>query len=288
MKTNTYLILAISLILSIGLASAEICNLQVSLLNQDPYPAVQGDYVKLVFQVTGAQNPECKNINFQLVPQYPISFDPNVSSEVNFNGGTFVNDYSSNLLVPFKVRVDENAIDGDNPIEIRYSNGGSSINSSSITTPFNLNVKDVKTTFEAYVKNFDPSTNIMTVQVLNSGKSGIDALTIEIPQQESIVVKGSNKNIVGSLDASEYTTADFEIVPANKTTIFLNLYYTDKIGVRRQTNTTVSFDPTAFSGLKSQQTSSSTWIYIVAIIVLIIIYIFYKRYKKNQKKKLHS
>ena len=43
------------MLLITGLVSAS-CVLDTTLLNQDPYPAVPGDYVNLVFQVTGLQS----------------------------------------------------------------------------------------------------------------------------------------------------------------------------------------------------------------------------------------
>lgn len=262
------------------------CSINVSLLNQDPYPAVPGDYVKLVFQVQGTESSDCGDISFQLTPQYPLLFDPNSQSEVLIKAGTFVSNYNSYSLIPYKVRVDENAVDGDNPIEVRYSRSENNPNDF-VTQQFELNIKEVRTTFETYVSNFNPSTNIMTLQILNSGKSNVDALTLEIPEQKSIMVKGSNRDILGSLDSNEYTTADFEVSPA-EANISLKIYYTDQIGVRRTTNSTVTFDPSAFENRKSQQSSSSWMIYLVIIVVLIIAYILYRRYKNGQKKKLHN
>lgn len=278
--------LVILSVFMLALANAEQCTLGVTLLNQDPYPAVPGDYVKLVFQVTGAENPSCGVIKFNLPDQYPLSFDSNVSTEVKYDSGTFVKDYSGSLLIPYKVRIDKNAIEGDNTIKFIYSLNSETQNSYQVETQFNINIKELGTKFEAYVKNFDFNTNMLTIQILNSGKSNIDALTIEIPEQ-NVTVKGSNRNIVGALDANEYTTTDFEVTP-KETDIKLNLYYTDKIGVRRSTETTIHFDPVNFQGRKAQQQSSSTWIYILVVVVLVVIYIFYRKYKKNQKKKLHS
>lgn len=270
----------------VSFVSADACNLKVSLLNQDPYPAVPGDYVKLVFQVTGVENPECGLIKFNLPNQYPISFDSNASTEVQYQGGTFVKDYSGSLLIPYKVRIDQNAVDGDNSIKLIYSLNTNTLNISSIENQFNINVKEVGTNFEAYVKNFNFNTNILTIQILNSGKSDIDALTIEIPKQ-NITVKGSNRNIVGALDANEYTTTDFEVSP-QESDIKLNIYYTDKIGIRRTTDAVIHFDPTYFQGRKADQKSSSGWMWIVVVAAIIIAWIFYSKYKKNQKKKLHS
>lgn len=288
MKKGSYIILtAFIALFAINFISAAGCDLQVSLLSQDPYPAVPGDYVKLVFQVQGTQNPECQDLHFQLVPKFPISLDPNVSPETTISSKNYLADYSNSVLIPYKARLDDNTLDGDNPIEVKYYQSNIVDNSYYLTKQFNINVKDVRTTFEAYVKNFNFATNTLTIQVLNSGKSNVDALTIEIPEQDGVTVKGSNKNIVGSLDANEYTTSDFEVSP-NKADIKLNLYYTDKIGVRRFANTTIQFTPSNFEGRKTASTGSSTWLWILVIIVIIVIYFLYRRYKKNQKKKLHG
>jgi hypothetical protein len=55
------------------------CDLTATLLNQDPYPATPDDYVKVVFKIEGLQNPNCKAVSFELMPEFPFSLDPNVS-----------------------------------------------------------------------------------------------------------------------------------------------------------------------------------------------------------------
>jgi hypothetical protein len=284
MKKGLMLSAVIILVIFSASFVSAVCNLQVSLLNQDPYPAVPGDYVKLVFQVTGIDSPLCEEVYFQLVPQYPISFDPNVSSEVKVRGGAYVTNYKSDLVIPFKVRIDENAIDGDNQIKtLYYSSKGSTANDSYIIDRFELNVKNTKTIFEAFVKNFDFTKNTLSIQILNSGKSNIDALTVEIPEQEGVTVKGSNKNIIGSLDANEYTTVDFEVSPV-ESDINLNIYYTDSIGVRRTTNTTIHFDPNYFQNRKTERKSSSS-VWVIIVLVFLFVWFLIKRAKRNKHKK---
>lgn len=281
-------ILSFVFIFAIGSVSAK-CTLTTQLLNQEPYPAVPGDYVKLVFQVSGLQNPECNSVLFQLVPNYPISFDPGASSTLTLNSGTYAGvDYSSNAVIPFKVRVDPNALDGDNPIEIRYSNSGTGDLSSAVTQQFNLAVNDSKTDFDVFVKSFDFSTNQMTLEILNIGKRDVEALTVQIPRnQQNFTVKGSNVDIVGSLDSNDYSTASFEVSP-NKGNLNLTIFYNDINGVRRSVNKTVSFDPSAFTDRKTAGSSNSSTGYVVVGILLVAIvgYIFYRRHKKNKKKRL--
>ncbi len=66
MKKGVLLFFLVSFMISISTAQ-EFCELNTTLLNQDPYPAVPGNYVKLVFQVKGVDNSECNDIIFELL-----------------------------------------------------------------------------------------------------------------------------------------------------------------------------------------------------------------------------
>ena len=82
------LILALIGLVLISFSSAE-CDLSISMINQDPYPAVPGDYVKVVFQVAGIEDPSCKEVSFELLEQYPIVFDPDQKRIYEIEAGTY-------------------------------------------------------------------------------------------------------------------------------------------------------------------------------------------------------
>jgi len=275
MKRELNLLLGIFVLVFLSSFVLAGCNLGVSLLNQDPYPAVPGDYVKLVFQVEGVENSECQNVVFELIPQYPISFDPGVESKVTIKGGTFTKDFTSFLMVPFKVRVDSDALNGDTPFEVSYSDG--LISPTKKLKDFNLYVEDVRVDFELNIKDYDYSTNTLTLEILNIGENDVGAVTIEIPEQENIEVKGSNKNIVGALDSNDYTTADFEAILKEEGQVNLIVYYTDEIGTRRAKDESVYFNPASFQDRKADQNGVSTSTYIITILILVGIgYFIYK------------
>ena len=52
-RSDKLLILLPLFLISLTLVSAIACDLKVSMINQDPYPAIPGEYVKIVFQVEG-------------------------------------------------------------------------------------------------------------------------------------------------------------------------------------------------------------------------------------------
>ena len=186
MKKSGIIIFSILLMFSLNIvAAAETCNLRISLLNQDPYPAIQGDYVKVVFQISGLENSDCGIVTFGVKEGYPFYLDPNVQNPITINSGTYQKDYSSSSQVPYKLRIDENALDGENMLDIYYSTS----RASNIMKEFNITVQDTRADFEVYVKDYDKSTNTITFEILNIGENDIEALTVKIPKQDHIEIK---------------------------------------------------------------------------------------------------
>jgi hypothetical protein len=281
--THSALAAVIASVLFMGIASAT-CTLTPELINQDPYPAVPGDYVTLIFQLKGVENSECGTVSFELLENYPISFDPNVSAKTTVTAGTFVKDYVSYLRIPYKVRIDHDAIDGDNKIEVRYSASGN--RDVSLIKSFNVTIKDVKSDFEIFVKNYDPGSGKITFEILNTGKNDVEALTMMIGQSGNLVVRGPLTNIVGSLDSNDFTTADFDVL-AEEGDITLTISYTDPINERRTAIKTVYFDPKPFLNKADAEGKRSPYFYAVSgIIVLLIAYFFYRRHR-NRKERMH-
>ena len=273
-------IIFFALVLFSFLASAA-CNLDVSMINQDPYPAVPGDYVKLVFQVTGTNNPECGQVSIELLEKYPISFDPGDSSIVKVSGGTYERDYSSYLIAPYKVRLDENALDGENKIEVKY--GAGDLSGYSSLKSFNIEVEDTHADFEIFIKDYDSKTNTITFEILNVADSNVEALTLEIPKQDSIQIQGSKINIVGDLDSNEYTTADFTAIPSQGE-IKIKISYSDSINERRILEKVVVFEPEYFS-LSEEEIGRAWYVYLIYVVIIgAVVYYFYNRRKKKKEK----
>lgn len=263
-------------------AATNICNPTIQLLSQDPYPAIPGDYVKLVFQIRDISDSACGDISLELVNKYPISFDPGQESKVSLKSGTYIKDYSTHKIAAFKVRVDSDAVDGDNPIEVLLSKGTSTGIESK---QFNLNVKDTRADFEIYVKNLDFSTNTLSLEILNIAKVDVKSIAVEILGYPTSTVKGAKTKIIGDLDSNEYTSAEFEIKPQD-TLIPVKIHYTDNAGFRRNLEKNISLETSLFQNRKADERSTPVTSYIVlAIVVVGIGYWFYKRKKAKDAKK---
>lgn len=265
-----------------GVLATSPCDLDVELINQDPYPAIPGDYVKLVFQIDGISNTECSQVTFELLEEYPLIFEASLNPVVTVNSGVYELDYSSFLIAPYKVRLDDDALDGDNPIEVRYKYG---LNAEYQTKQFNLEVEDARVDFEIFVKDYDPTLKQITFEILNIGDSDVEGLTIEILPQAGIDVRGANTRIVGDLDSNEYTTADFDLEVLNGN-VTLNIFYSDATNARRSLVEVVAFESSYFEIRPEDQKQTSPWTYAGIIVIVIIVgYYFYKRKQRRDKLK---
>jgi len=162
MKKSSILLVLFGMVLfSCGFvqaASAELtnCRPSVEIVNQDPYPANPGEYVKVVFQLDGLNNPDCDKVSFELKEGFPFSMDPDETRAYEFSGAIYARDFKSTALAPYQLRVDEDAIDGDNKIEgiLKYTNGNGEVISE--LEEFDINVNGVKVDFDVSVKDLTP------------------------------------------------------------------------------------------------------------------------------------
>lgn len=258
------------------------CILRTSVINQDPYPAIPGDYVRVVFQLDGINNPECGNVSFSVLGKYPFSLDSEISSTTTIKSGIYYRNYQSYAIIPYDLRVDENAIDGANRLEVFY--GSNTV--ANILKDFSIEVEDARTDFEVYITDYIQQERKFVLAILNIGDNDIEALTVEIPKQDNIEIKGANRVIVGSLDANDDSSFSFEAIPQDGE-IKLKIFYTDKINKRRELEKTVYYDSFYFTDRIRDQTSTSTSVYVTAVIIfLLIIWKVRSILKKKKKEKM--
>lgn len=276
------LVLVTLLLMSFVSVYAVSCDLEVSLVNQDPLSAIPGESVKLIFQIDGVENPECGAVEFELLENYPIKLEPGQVTKYSLQAGTYTQNYQSFFMAPYTVIIDKDAIDGDSPIEVRYRYAG---NVGYVTQQFDLDIEDVRANFEVYVENYDAATNTITFEILNTADSDIEALTLEIPEQENLQMRGTNINIVGDLDSNEYTTADFKAIPKDGE-IKLKIAYSDEINERRVVEETVIYNGKYFSYSNEAKKGGSGWIIFLLIVIVVAFLIYRSKKKKALKKKL--
>jgi hypothetical protein len=277
MKKSSFVLLAL-LVLTSNFVLAD-CSLEVSMVNQDPYPAVPGDYVKILFQVSGVENPDCGDVSFDLLENYPLKFDPGFNPVQKLSAGTFSRGYNSDWIVPYTVRIDPSALDGDAEIEVLYSTGG--VKTLKVSQEFNLSIEDVRADFKVFVRSYDYSTNRFVLEILNTAKNDVEAVVLEIPSQENIKILGGNKNIIGDLDSKDYTSTDFTAIPQDGK-ILVEIEYSDSTGERRSLEKEVVFDSSYFEHTKPS--SSGTIRNLIILVVVVVLFFVWRHFRKRKKR----
>jgi hypothetical protein len=290
------------------------CALNVSLVNQNPYPAQPDSYVDVVFQVNWMQNYVCNGSRFELIKSYPFSLDSNDWVRV-LPDDTYIQDYKKAWMVPYKLRVDKDALYGDTEVKVQYSPGIWK-NGTPTIKKFNITIQDSRTMFDAVLQQIQGSD--VSIAITNAGKYAANSVIVRIPEQDDFMVIGTDGQMVGNLASGDYTVVSFTISPKSAQGGFRNaslrnqsnavpsprklkfdVYYTDNIGERRVVNMELPYSVSGnysmmnYSGFRtngnvrssSAKSNSSAILLIAAIVFIIVVLAIYLKFFRHRWKK---
>jgi hypothetical protein len=311
------LVVLVNIRLTAGADTYNACFPKVALISQDPIPAIPGSYVKVVFEISDISNKECGNgLAVKLKLNYPFSLDPGKDSIQTLEGIPYAQGYKPIWTVPYKIRVADDALEGDYNLTLAYHIGDPTNFESSYTeTDFNIAITDVQTNFDAVIQ--DVSESEVSIAIANTGKYTANSVIVRIPEQDEFRVSGTDGQMVGNLESGDYTLVGFTILPSGMPKDFqniskendpsnlkFNIYYTDNIGERRKVSMELPLTMTAgnvsmagagnFIGGNGRRTSSSgfNWrtllIIIGVLIVISVLCIVLKKRGLLSKKKFQN
>lgn len=198
---------------SINFVNASItdsCNLRVSLVNQEPYPAVPGEYVRLVFQVSGVQEPSCQGARFMIEESFPFSLDRDHGWKVLESSTRHITGFNTDWLVTYKVRVDRDALDGNHELIYRFAQGNWDDNRH-VSERINIEIEDSRTSFDAVIQGI--SGNDVSIAITNAGKYTANSMIVRVPNQENFNALGNEGYMVGNLASGDYSLVVFNLAP---------------------------------------------------------------------------
>ena len=181
---NKMIMLLVVMILSIGFAAAlDAPAINITLMNQDPDPVNPGEYVELRFMVYNTQaDTIARNFQVKIDPEYPFSLDEN-EVEIKSFGDLPSMGYGKNILiVKYKVRVDDKAVEGPNPLRVSYKHDlvswiGKEFNIDVRTRDANLAIVSVET----MPKEIKPGEEVkLKVKVKNMADSTLRDVTFKL------------------------------------------------------------------------------------------------------------
>ncbi|NOQ28548.1 MAG: hypothetical protein GQ566_00400, partial [Methanosarcinales archaeon] len=210
--------------------------LSVKLMKYDPYPANTGEYVTVWIKIEnpGLGGPS-EDVKLRIVPEYPFSLEPGETGLEEI-GKLSMNDYA---MFDFRLRVDDNAIDGKNILKAEYRER---IDSEWSETELAIEVESDKVDFEIAdidsvplrLKPGDDDAKIVVV-IQNIGDGDAECVKSRLMLPPGFNASDSYSDIANlgtvvadaSSDATFYIDVDESVQPGEQiATIIIN--YMDK------------------------------------------------------------
>lgn len=193
-------------------------KLSETLLNQDPDPAVPGEYVELRFKVEKEGNEKLENIKYELITAYPFSFD-NSDSAIKYIGDwRGFSDTDEYATLYYKLYVDEDAVEGTYNLTLVQTS--SNINAKreiefevriDEKNEANLVVGNIVTTPSRLIADYDEG--LLEVEIVNNGDDDAKQVIAKLNLPEGFEESFGYSNIanLGTIEAGETKTAKFYI-----------------------------------------------------------------------------
>ena len=217
-------------------------RIDVDLASQDPDPVEPGRIVEASFKLDN-RGVLANDVVFEIIPEYPFSILPGEGAVKNVGTLGTAQDTDRSVFVKYKLKVDQNAVDGNQEIKIRYK----SSDSESWATIDNITIKvqskeailsvekfaavpeavapGSKTRLAVSLKNHANSLLKDIKVTLDLGKSG-DEETPFAP------VGSTNEKVIPFIDAQALSALEFNLIadPDAKSKVYkvpLKLQYSD-------------------------------------------------------------
>jgi LPXTG-motif cell wall-anchored protein len=272
-------------------------GIQVSSLRYEPYPANPGEYVDVWIKATLGNS--VKYAKFELLDSFPFSLDSNEDAIREYE------DFSGDVVMHYKVRVSQDAVEGTNALKLEIFSD--KLSSSGSIYSLDIDVAQAQTDFDLVVQ--DSTSSEVSLAIANTGKNTANSMIVRIPDQAGFRVTGTNGQMVGNLASGDYTVTSFSLVALGRShgNLTVQIDYTDNIGVRRSVLKQVPFNSLSsgnvtagslpngaygnfqrgnLSASASKKNSNTKWYIITGVLLVILIglYIIYKKRKNTHKK----
>ena len=284
------LILSVSLVAAQGATSTS--DVRVTLLNQDPDPVEQGEIVEVRFKVENFGPEVLDDIQVEITPDYPFTLY--TGSLIKNVGRLQARQVSTDAaIVDFKLLVDQNAVEGENEIELKLRVGPD------ITRVFDNDefLIDVETEdvpdIRVYIRDRDVlkagEGGKINIELANAdiGDAKFTQLTL-LPSEDYLLLSSSNYVYLGDIDSDDTESEEFSIYVNDnvKDSILVPVLveYQDSDEIKYQERFDLeleifsSAEITKF-GLRER---SNTRTILVIIVLIIAGYIYWRR--RNKKK----
>ena len=234
---------------------AESPKILVSLASQDPDPVEPGKIVEVSFKLDN-QGALADDVTFDIIPEYPFSLVPGEVSMRNIGTLGTSQNAARTVFVKYRIRVDQNAVDGSHEIKVRYKLGSFE----SWSTVDNLKIKvqsldailgvdKVTTIPEIVAPGFKAK---LSISLRNYATSLLKDVKVTLTLGESSneetpfsPVGSTNEKVISNIDPQSTALIDFNLLvdPDAKSKTYkvpLKIQYSDTLNKNYSKTNTIS------------------------------------------------
>jgi hypothetical protein len=235
-------------------------------LKYEPFPVEPGTYFTMWLRLDNIANEDAENVVVEAVDNYPFKIDGNNTQNIGKLGSR------QSAVIKFeRIRVDENALPGDNEIEFRINMGGG-YKKIYFIQKLKVTVQTVEPLLSITVSSQPekiPQGGIanVSIEVQNLDKSYLKDITLKLVLPSSFTPIGSTaEKKIQNLGAGETSKIDYMIIASSDAEakpyqIELDTGYSDETGTRYNKNETVGLmvgaEPSITFNLESSDTFES-------------------------------
>jgi hypothetical protein len=222
-------------------------NVKVTFVNQEPDPAEPGQYVDVRIKVENNGSEQAKQFEIELLPEFPFSLDPGINP-VESLGALNTRQFGENaLVIKYKVRIDKNAVAGDNELKFRYKYD-SSVWIEPEPVIIEVQTRDAIISVDSISKNsIEPgSSSSVRIRVTNNADSVLRDIRIDLDlgDKNFVPVGSTNEKNIYKLDAGESYEFVFDMIANPEATagayqVPLRIVYNDDLGKTYIKNSTI-------------------------------------------------
>lgn len=219
----------------------------ISLVNQDPDPAIAGDIVEVRLGVENRGGVSAEDLVLEIVPEYPFAM---VSGESETQEIGTIKSYqtgSDMKIVKFKLRVDKDATAGAYELKVKNHEKGSSV-----STQRSLSI-DVQNRESAEIVHIDKTLLIpgkqssMKFTINNVGDAPLRDLTFNWQNEDKIIlpVGSDNTKYIKYIDIGDSAELSYEVIADTNAEpglyeLDLHLKYRDPISSNETSMSTIA------------------------------------------------
>lgn len=242
MKLLLALLAVCSVFLATGVApgaSADTAILRMAVLKYEPYPTEPGKYFDLWIKVENTGTKDADNVLFVLMPKYPFSLDNSETASRSIGKLWAL----QQTILQFKVKVDENAVEGSNTLDMKYqtTDGSWITNSADILVKARSAVLEIESIGSEPYEIEPGKSAVISVKMKNIASTTISDVTATLDFSAANLpfapINSTAERRVKQLDAGNEVTLKFDMISlANaESSVYkvpMSIEYYDRLGAK--------------------------------------------------------